>query len=86
MIARRTALQSLLAVICGAFDPEQKTTPTGPLTSLGHLNQPQSLSVYLNWKTVTVYRGSESVTLDQDELFDALTNNTKAAQQPQGEV
>ncbi len=77
----RTAVQSLIAVIAGAMDPEQKTTPTKPQPTIQSTGSgvafqralgPQSLSVYLNWEKVIVHRGDESVTIDQDELFQAL--------------
>jgi hypothetical protein len=85
-MTRRTALQSLIAVIAGASDPEQKTTPTKPpkpMTDDGSplirlsSPQPQSLRVYLEWKTITVHRGTETVTIDQDELFKALKGESK---------
>jgi hypothetical protein len=71
-MTRREAEQAILAVTAGAMDPEQKTTPTkaGGISLMSSL--PQSLTIYLNWKTITVHRGDESVTLDQDELFRAL--------------
>lgn len=81
-MTRRTAFQSLIAVICGAMDPEQKTTPTTPksqtwTTSVLDLNAPRSLRVYLQWKDITVHRGNESLTIDQDELFRALKGDAK---------
>ncbi len=88
-MTRRTAVQSLIAVIAGAMDPEHKTTPTKAQTTLQTSGSgvafyqalgPQSLSIYLNWGKVTVYRGDESVTIDQDELFNAL--KTAPPQEP----
>lgn len=70
---RRTALQLLIGVCMGAMDPEQKTTPITASNALAmSLNLPQSLLISLNWKSITVQRGTEAITIDQDELFAAL--------------
>lgn len=70
-MTRRTAAQTILAVIWGAMDNQ-----TDPQTTTGRLTLPdwtkRSLFVSLHWKEIIIERNGERVTLDQDELFRAL--------------
>jgi len=84
-VTRRTAFQSLVSIIAGWWTAEQQrvqarqapTTTTSKYLKLADINPPASLTLHMDWKSVTVVRGGESVTIDQDELFRALKGDAK---------
>ena len=77
---RRTAFQSLVAIMCGAWTSQQRKPNTSTTTGtfeMAYLNAPVSLQIHMGWKDITVIRNGESVTIDQDELFRALKGDAK---------
>ena len=86
-MTRRTAFQSLAAIIGGSWAIERQrvharqagTTPStdSKFLTLADINPPATLVIHMNWRRLTVVRGGESVTIDQDELFRALQGDAK---------
>jgi len=86
-VTRRTAFQSLVAILSGWWTVEQQrvqarqagTTPStdSKFLTLADINPPATLVIHMNWRRLTVVRGGESVTIDQDELFRALQGDAK---------
>jgi hypothetical protein len=85
-MTRRTAFQTLVALVCGVWTQSQQrvqarqtsaTAKAGSVLKLSDITPPANLMVSMDWKSLTVVRGGESVTIDQDELFRALKGDAK---------